>query len=383
MNLADMLTYADIGQLSNIANHYDCDAKRNSKHELIQSILSKLGRREFFEELVASLSPSDMRFLNNLVFDTRTGYSLEELTAAIRQSSEMEQEVDKSKKQKTIKTESPREIVARYRRSGWLFNGFTHSTKYLFQVPSDLKERFRDVLRERLHSRLQPVTRDPEVYRDEQGLAVEDLLLILKYVRGHDIDLNQEGFMYRRNQQLLMSTLHISEPLITKGAWRFGYGRSCIEYPDRFAMLYDYAFARQWVRESNGKLLLTEAGSSVLEEGNQVSVVQLFRFWLRLYKGAIPNIASIIYWISQCSHEWVTAASLQESLSWLIRPFYYDSPQNILVQRIVRMLMHLGMLRIGESESQGTCYRMTALGLKIAETSIHIKDNDAKGMTLQ
>ena len=47
MNLADMLTYADIGQLSNIANHYDCDAKRNSKHELIQSILSKLGRRVF------------------------------------------------------------------------------------------------------------------------------------------------------------------------------------------------------------------------------------------------------------------------------------------------------------------------------------------------
>ena len=53
MNLADMLTYADIGQLSNIANHYDCDAKRNSKHELIQSILSKLGRREFFEEQVS------------------------------------------------------------------------------------------------------------------------------------------------------------------------------------------------------------------------------------------------------------------------------------------------------------------------------------------
>ncbi|MEJ9220908.1 hypothetical protein P4H46_22305 [Paenibacillus glucanolyticus] len=378
MNLADMLTYADIGQLSNIANHYDCDAKRNSKHELIQSILSKLGRREFFEEQVSSLTPSDLRFLNNLVFDTRTGYSLEELTAAIRLTADVEEKGAKApvKKKASEKTESPREAVARYRRSGWLFNGFTHSTKYLFQVPSDLKERFRDVLRERLHENLQRLTDDPEVYRDEQGLAAEDLMLILKYVGGHDIELNQEGFMYRRNQQQLMSTLHITEPLITKGAWRFGYGRSCIEYPDRFALLYDYAYARKWITESNARLILTESGTSFIEEGNQVSVIQIFRFWLRLYKGAIPNITSLVYWISQCARDWVTAASLFESLGWLIRPFYYDSPQNMLEHRIIRMLMHLGMIRIGESQTMGTSYKMTALGLKAAEASIHISDSN-------
>lgn len=378
MNLADMLTYADIGQLSNIANHYDCDAKRNSKHELIQSILSKLGRREFFEEQVSSLTPSDLRFLNNLVFDTRTGYSLEELTAAIRLTADVEEKGAKApvKKKASEKTESPREAVARYRRSGWLFNGFTHSTKYLFQVPSDLKERFRDVLRERLHENLQRLTDDPEVYRDEQGLAAEDLMLILKYVGGHDIELNQEGFMYRRNQQQLMSTLHITEPLITKGAWRFGYGRSCIEYPDRFALLYDYAYARKWITESNARLILTESGTSFIEEGNQVSVIQIFRFWLRLYKGAIPNITSLVYWISQCARDWVTTASLYESLGWLIRPFYYDSPQNMLEHRIIRMLMHLGMIRIGESQTMGTSYKMTALGLKAAEASIHISDSN-------
>ena len=87
-----------------------------------------------------------------------------------------------------------------------------------------------------------------------------------------------------------------------------------------------------------------------MEEGNQVSVIQIFRFWLRLYKGAIPNINSLVYWISQCARDWVTATSLYESLGWLIRPFYYDSPQNILERRIIRMLMHLGMLRIGEPE---------------------------------
>ena len=69
-------------------------------------------------------------------------------------------------------------------------------------------------------------------------------------------------------------------------------------------------------------------------------------------------------------------ASLYESLGWLIRPFYYDSPQNILERRIIRMLMHLGMLRIGESQSMGTTYKMTALGLKAAEAGLHISDSN-------
>ncbi|KOR88796.1 hypothetical protein [Paenibacillus solani] len=378
MNLADMLTYADIGQLSNIANHYGCDAKRNSKHDLIQSILSKLGRREFFAEQVRALSPADLRFLNHLAFDTRTGYSLEELTAAIRRTADSE-EGDKPaplKKQPASQAESPRDVVARYRRSGWLFNGFTHSTKYLFQVPSDLKERFREVLRERLFQTLERLPDDPEVYRDEQGLATEDLLLILRYIGKHEVELNQEGFMYRRNQQQLLSTLHITEPLIAKGAWRFGYGRSCIEYPDRLALLYDYAYAKKWVSENNARLSLSEGGAALLEQGNQVGVIQIFRFWLRLYKGAIPNLTSLVYWISQCARDWVTAASLYESLGWLIRPYYYDNPQSIMEIRIIRMLMHLGMLRIGESHSRGTSYKMTALGLKAAETCVHISDSN-------
>lgn len=374
MNLADMLTYADIGQLSSIANHYQCDAKRNSKHELIQSILSKLGGREFFEEQIGSLPPSDLRFLNHLVFDARSGYSLEELTAAIRQASEDRSEESVGEPEPG-KPESPREAVARYRRSGWLFNGFTQSTRYMFQVPADLKLRFREVLRERLQQSLRPLPADPEAYRDEQGLAVEDLLLILKYVGDHDIELNQEGFMYRRNQQQLIGLLHIQEPMIAKGAWRFGYGRSCIAYPDRLALLYDYAYAKQWVRENGTRLVLTDSGTSILEEGSQVSVIQIFRFWLRLYKGAVPNINSLVYWISQCARDWVSAASLYESLGWLIRPFYYDSARNILEQRLIRMLMHLGMLRIGESSAYGTAYKMTALGLKAAEASIHTGDS--------
>lgn len=373
MNLADMLTYADIGQLTHIASYYQCDCKRNSKHELIQSILVKIGGKDFFEEMVRSLTEADLRFLNHLAFDSRSGYSLEDLTAVIRHTFG-EDGPTKKEKGKALRLENPREAVARYRKSGWLFNGFTQSTRYTFHVPTDLKHRFREVLRVRLADSIRPAG-DPSVYRDEQGLLVEDAAAFLKYVRHHEVELNAEGFMYRRTQQQLLATLYVAEPLVNKGAWRFGYGRASSEYPDRFALLYDYAYAKQWIREDGYRLVLTDRGAEMLTEGTAFSVIQIFRFWLRLYKGAVPNLSSIVYWIGQSSRNWITMTSLQESLSWLIRPFYYDTSDIILEQRVVRMLMHFGMLRIGEGE-EGTVVRMTALGLKAAEACLHIGNSD-------
>lgn len=225
MNLADMLTYADIGQLTTIAEHYECECKRNSKHELIQSILVMLNRREFIEQQVSSSSAKDLRFLNTLLFDGRGSYSLEELLAIIGQTAF---DADPSDKQQ--KAESPREAIARYKRSGWLFNGTTQSTRFLFQMPNDLKERFRQELGAMLRNRVRR-SGEPGAYREEQNLYAEDLLLFLRYVRDQEIELNQEAAMYRRQQQQVMDMLHVSEPLVTKGGWRFGYGRSFTSYP--------------------------------------------------------------------------------------------------------------------------------------------------------
>lgn len=87
MNLADMLTYADIGQLTAIAGRYRCECKQNSKHDLIQSILIMLGSRSFMESHIRECTPEDLRFLNTLLFDERTYFSLEDLLAVARQAS--------------------------------------------------------------------------------------------------------------------------------------------------------------------------------------------------------------------------------------------------------------------------------------------------------
>ncbi|MNP41522.1 hypothetical protein D3C76_1352290 [compost metagenome] len=171
--------------------------------------------------------------------------------------------------------------------------------------------------------------------------------------------------MYKRSQQQLMNALHIPEPLLSKGGWRFGYGRACEFYPPRLALLYDYARHRRWIAEEGPRLRLTPGGSLVLEEAKAESMLQIFSFWLRLYKGAIPNLTSLVYWIGVAAGEWVTVESLNASLGWLIKPFYYDDASSIMEKRILRMMLHLGMLRAGETAA-GAAVKMTAWGLEKA-----------------
>ncbi|KGE17803.1 hypothetical protein [Paenibacillus wynnii] len=356
MNLADMLTYADIGQLTAIAGRYQCDCKRNSKHDLIQNILITLGSRDFMKAHIQECSPGDLRFMNMLLFDERSYFSLEDLLAAARQAT-FDETVDKKG--------SYRDVVARFKSSGWIFSGPSQQTRYLFQVPIDLKERFRDHMGEHIRERV-VFSIEPDIYRDEGDMSALDLLLLLRYIKDNEPELNLEGALYKRYQQGLVNALHVPEPLLTKGGWTFGYGRAFEHYPPRLALLYDYARHRRWITEEGSRLKLSHSGHLIVEEGKCESLMQLYSFWLRLYKGAIPNLPSLIYWISLCTSEWVTVSSLQESVGWLIKPFYYDDASSILEKRILRMMLHLGLIRLGET-SEGLVAKVTPWGKEAAK----------------
>lgn len=367
MNLADMLTYADIGILTQIAKHYECSCNANSKLELIQSILGKMGRREYMEEHLDQIEIEDLRFLNTLLFDGRREFSLEELVACARQANFSEEDKQREK---------PRELISRFRQRGWLFNGTTSHNRYLFHLPDDLKSRFRTKLEHHVRSEVEKA-QAPEIYREEPTLAAEDLSLFLEYVQRHDIPLNSEGAMYRRNQAQLMEKLHVEEPLLGKSGWRFGYGRSFNIYPDRLSLLYDYAYNKKWIIAQNGSLEITASGAQMIAEDRREPLMQLIRFWLRLYRGPIPNLLSLIYWIDRGSTEWVTVSSLYQSLEKFIKPFYYDTSVAIFQERILKMMLHLGMLRIGEDNFQNRLVRMTPIGRAYVDTLCSEKPGQA------
>ncbi|MFD2612036.1 hypothetical protein [Paenibacillus gansuensis] len=356
MNLADMLSYADIHDLSRIATNYECECSAHSKNELIQSILSRISRKEVFQQHVDSLTAEDLRFLNSLLFDQRDSFSLEELVARVQQT----------KFNKEEKAEwNPRDMISKFKQRGWLFNGFSQQTKFLFQVPEDLKLRFSELLAKQFQQEIVK-TGEPAAYRDEQEMIQRDILQFLKYLhQSGDIQLTSDGSMYKKNQQQIIELFSVHEDLIGKSGWRFGYGRKFKEYPNRLSLIYDYCFFHGMIEEREQRLLLTETGRQKAAEGKPENLLHVYKFWLRLYKGPIHNLVSLVHWIDKLSKQWVTVHSLSDVLKRFVKPYYYDTQESIIEQRVLLMLLHLGLIRLGEDPLHGMTVQVTKLGSSV------------------
>ncbi|WEK55713.1 MAG: hypothetical protein P0Y55_06620 [Candidatus Cohnella colombiensis] len=388
MNLADMLSYADITDLVQIAESYECEYKGHSKNMLIQSILSAVQYRKALESRVSEMSGNDLRFLNSLLFETQKSYSLEELKARAlggdttpmmlqsvltpQQSREVTPTAIKQKRsarnQATPKAvapptpeESARHAISRFKRFGWLFNGYSQHTRYLYQVPEDVKSQLRVVLEQRYQKQL-IACEEPPVYRDERGLIQDDVTLMLRFVREHEPPLTSEGVMYKRQLGQLLDLLSVVESVPTRAGWRFGYGRHFQEYPDRFSLIYDFAYSQGYIKEQQDRLFLTPKGHEVAETQHYDDLPAIYRYWLRLYKMPIPNLMTLVQWTMRLSADWITVASLDLILHPIIRSYYYDSSRDILEKRVLTILMHLGVIRWGETAEGQSVIRRTPQG---------------------
>ncbi|MCQ6558015.1 hypothetical protein [Paenibacillus mendelii] len=400
MNLADMLSYADIGQLSRIATTYRCECNGHSKNELIQSILQAVGRREVFEAQIGSMKLEDLRFMNSLLFDPRDAFSLEELIARVQQSKfgdvqpvpessahpTAQAKDAKTKRTGTKRTKAaknqpipetgPRETISRFKQYGWLFNGFTGPNRYLFQLPADLKIRFRETLERKFSAQLSYADDDPQAYRDEQQLLGSDVSEMLTFIYQNEVQLTSEGAMYKRGVLQIIDRLGVRELLPARGEWRFGYGRRMKEYPNRMSFIYDYCYFNGWISETGLVLSLTSEGMKRQAELRPEQPDKLYRFWLRLYKNAIPNLRSLVHWIDKLSTRWVSADSLKHALTPFIKPYYYDNAETIFEQRLSGMMLHLGLIRIGEHHELGRVIRMTPLGRAVI-AGLNLEDEEA------
>lgn len=372
MNLADMLCYADIEELGRIARTYSCECSSNSKNELIQSILTTVSRKDVFEQQMSQLEDAEIRFLNALLFDRRDSFSLEELMARASSTTG-----DRKETEETAPAVNPRELITRFKRRGWLFQGYSHQTKLLFRVPEDMKKRFGETLTEHFSRSVYRAEIPPRVYRDEQQLLQDDLFQFLKRVAEQDMPLNAEGYLYKRQVQQIIDHFAVQEEPVGKTAWRFGYGRRFKEYPSRFSFLYDYGYYHGLLEEKGASLQLTETGGEFLAAGRgKDHQASIYAFWLRLYRRPIPNLPSLAHWIERLCKNWTTTESLQGILCRLIKPYYYDTPEAIYRERVLRMMMHLGLLRIGSDETRGEVIQMTKLGSALI-TGTYVPEEEA------
>jgi len=357
LRLAEMLSYADIDQLHQLASTYSCDCNINSKNELIQSLLTSIKRNAIIKEQIEMLSQAEFHFLMHLVFDGRKSFTLEDLRAKAKFS--YLEELDR---------DTYRKLVSIALKRGWIFRGMSRHSSSSFEIPEDMRKLWATAILQKEVGE-QSVYEEPSFYRDEGLAIIQDTHTFLRYVLNHEPTLTADGVIYRRNQQQILELLSVREELVEKGGWRFGYGRHFREYPDRFSLLYDFCFYRGYIREEAGaRLYLTPEAEEANQLPAELLAMEMYKFWLRLYKRPVIGLPMLARVIGMAAERWISQEVLVQLLCRRLRSFYYDQPENIAQNRILKMMVHIGLLRQGLVEEDRWVYQTTKFGHTMLES---------------
>jgi hypothetical protein len=265
----------------------------------------------------------------------------------------------------------PRELVSKGLRSGWLFPGFTPDSRHLYRMPHDFRQRVMRVMAELKRQSLSGDQPEPAVYRNEQGLIEQDLNRFLSFVSRHIVQLTFDGAIYRQQHRQLLG-----DPVMKKG-YRFGFGRRYHQYPDRFSLIYDYAYYQGYIAEEmDGYLRLTDTGAGkIMTEGSDESP-EIIRFWIRLYRHPLPYLPVMIRWVDLLAGDrWVTSSDLLVALEGWIQDYYYETSEQ-LFHRLLKMMLHLGLVSLGESSGGEWIVRTTPLGRRFLQQGSGFADQE-------
>jgi len=341
MNLAEMLLYADINQINKIADSYNCNCDRHSKTEMIQALIFAMLSKSNLETQATKIDKLEETFLYLLYLNTRDNYSYEELVAKAKQAIGL---ID------TASTCIPRELILCSLKKGWLFQGVGKKHLLSYLVPQDYKTSLLQTIKNNLLEKINSVD-ELNLYRDESSLIVSDLTIFLQFVLNEEVLLTGDGNIYKRQQNILLNMFFVPEEPLKKAPWRFGYGRRYNEYPDRFSLIYDYAYYYKLIHEDQeGLLFLTPLGGKWLNKSEYFDEeYKLYQFWVRLYKHTIPFLQIILKLIDLVAYKrWVEVQSVENQLVFWVKEHYYEKKEEIFEDRILKMLFHLGVIQIGE-----------------------------------
>ena len=341
MKLSEYLLNLDVADLRAIAGRYACDCNRHSKLDLVQTIHYEMLDSGNYERLFATLDREIFYVMTYLLFQPKAWFSLEELMG---KGTLIQKLLD-------LKG-SPKTWIARLVHSGWLF---PVSTK--FHIQYEIPEDFRPFLQQQFIRAWQRAFDLPDAeparltVRDEERSLLHDLKTWLHFVAEKRPPLTKEGVLHKRFQHQLMKKMRVAEQLVEGRPWRVGYGRRFPFYPHRFAFIYDFSYDRGWIREEPGGLDITEAGHAKLTDPSLLFRVQqkdCFHYWLKTYGKPLPTLPFLVHWMNAVLlQQWISTDKLYNAISPWISSYYYDDVPTIFRERIIQMLLHLGLIQIG------------------------------------
>lgn len=338
MRLSECLNSSDINTLRKIAETHDFECHRSSKNALIQSIMSHFNDRKFIREKLTQLSgPAYREALVQLTIDHRTAFSKEDLLAIAQRAAVNQTDLEKS-------------LVTRLLEDGWMFRLGSQGGRNTYYFPEDTLKTIREYVSEHLRDQVETVTVPPVVYRDDQLAIIRDIAHFLSYVKNNEVKLTMDGIIFKRQLILLLESMEIQEKPLDNVGWRFGYGRRFRDYPDRFALLYDYCYNRQLIAEEDqGTLSLTAKAEEWIQRDDRDKLFDLFRFWRLLYRRPIPKIALAVSTLARAvQKQWTLVDSINRLLKPYVNDYYYDTPNVVMDTRIYQMMINLGLLCHGK-----------------------------------
>jgi hypothetical protein len=355
MNLANCLISADIHVLRTIARRLRLECRLHSKHELMQAILSHFQNGLRVEESLKRLKKPYQQILVRLAMHPRDPVSLEDLAVIVNKA------LGDSENSSTLDA-----VYRDLMEEGWLFRTLSQPTP-MFWIPDELRQKIQEWAIESLRESILNLPSQPLVYRDDQTAILRDLLTFLHFVEQHEVKLTQDGSIFKRQQLQLYQCLEVQELPISGTGWRFGYGRRFRDYPDRFALIYDYCFAKGWISEDeDGTLRRKSSPDDWLKLPDPEKIKDMFEFWKRVYRRSIAQLdLAVQLTLLVAKEQWVEVQSLQQVLAQYLEPYYYDTVEDILKKRILQMLRCLGILQIGQLAEDQLGIRLSALGLQV------------------
>ncbi|WP_132767010.1 hypothetical protein [Tepidibacillus fermentans] len=343
LNLAEMLLYADINHIKKIADHYQCQCDRHSKQDMIQSLIYKILQRQTMINTIKQVDHTEQTFILLLYLDQRNQFMIEDLLAKGKKAIQLHQSSQK-----------PRDLILLSLKKGWIFQGVGKKNTLVYLIPEDLKSQILELIRDQFLLKMHTLKELP-FYRDEKKMIAADCQTFLKFVANEEVVLTGDGNIYRRQQQLLFNQFLVPEEPIKKIGWRFGYGRRYRDYPDRFSLIYDYAYYKKFIEEDEkGFLYLTDLGRNRLDNGNLDHItMDIYKFWIRLYKSPIPDLPFIVRLIDLLTvDDWLLLEDLQSTILFWLKDRYYETREVIFNERIIKMLHHLGIIQIGQDQGK-------------------------------
>jgi hypothetical protein len=361
LKLSECVGSADINVLRNIAKYHRFSCSLYSKHALIQEILFTFRSPNFLNEQIDKWHLRWPTIYTRLCLSNRLEFSVEEIQAMFRNDRQKDQGLKEAMEQ------------------GFIFQTTSEFGRSCYVVPSEFLNTMRVRLITSLKEQVDVSVDGPLTYKDEGFAMCRDLDVFLEYVIHHDVQLTTDGAIYKRHLQQILQLIEIEEMPIQNG-WRFGYGRRIHDYPDRFALLYDFSYHAGLIQETEAGMLEilpeVEKWNCQSQEQKQKKLIQ---FYMSVYRRPIPRLHEIMRATLHLAENWVETNSALDAIRGLVNKFYYDEIEDVWRVRIVKMMMHLGLLKVGTDESEKTWFQIAKLGQQLLTNEMISKPGEEAG----